>query len=123
MLIRRKSTPLDVAKSRWQGMVSQDPKMDLGNGLTADTYKTAIDALEAKVLRVNNVSAEAQIIRSELRELEQEMRDLNDRYFRGISSKFGTSSSEYMAVGGTRKKDRRRSGLLDVPSPSKPSEI
>jgi hypothetical protein len=31
--VRRKSTSLDVAKSRWQGLASQDPAMDLGNGL------------------------------------------------------------------------------------------
>ncbi len=123
MLFRRKSTSLDVAKSRWQGMVSQDPQMDLGNGLSAESYKTAIDALEAKVLRVNNVSAEAQTERAELREMEREINDLNDRYFRGTAAKFGTSSIEYMAVGGTRKKDRKRSGLSNPSSPAMSSDV
>ena len=97
--------------------------MDLGNGLSAETYKTAIDALEAKVLRVNNVSAETQTERAELREMEREMNDLNDRYFKGTAAKFGTSSSEYLAVGGTRKKDRRRPGLLDTSSPAMASGV
>jgi hypothetical protein len=123
MLIRRKSTSLDVAKSRWQGMVSKDPEMDLGNGLSAVAYKTAIDALEAKMLRVNRVSAEAQTERAELREMEQEMNDLNDRFFKGTAAKFGTSSSEYMAIGGTRKKDRRRPALSNVPSPAMSGEV
>ena len=94
MLVRRKSTSLDVAKSRWQGMVSKDPVMDLGNGLSAVAYKTAIDALDAKMLHVNKVSAEAQTERAELREMEREMNDLNDRFFKATAAKFGTSSSE-----------------------------
>lgn len=123
MLVRRKSTPLEVAKSRWQGMVSQDPQMDLGNGLSATAYKTSIEAVEAKLMRVNNIAAENQTERAELRDMERELSDLNDRYFRGTASKFGTSSSEYMALGGTRKKDRRRSGLLDSSSPAMLSEV
>lgn len=118
MFARRKSTPLDVAKSRWQGMVSQDPLMDLGNGLSAAAYKDAIDSLNEKVLRVNNIAAEHQTVRAELRELEREMRDLNDRYFKGTASKYGTSSLEYMAIGGTRKKDRKRPGLSNSSSPA-----
>jgi hypothetical protein len=118
MLVRRKSTVLDVAKSRWQGMVSQNPEMDLGSGLNAAAYKASIEALEAKLMRVNNIAAENQTERAELRDMERELRDLNDRYFRGTAAKFGTSSSEYMAVGGTRKKDRRKSGLSDVSSPA-----
>ncbi len=123
MLVRRKSTPLDVAKSRWQGMVSQDPLMDLGNGLSTIAYKAEIDILEEKLLRVNNIAAENQTERAELRELERNMRDLNDRYFKGTSAKFGTSSLEYMAIGGTRKKDRKRPDLSDSSSPAMKGEV
>ncbi len=123
MFARRKCTSLDVAKSRWQGMVSRDPEMDLGNGLSARTYKASIDAVEAKLMRVNNIAAENQTVRAELRDMERELGDLNDRYFKGTASKFGTSSSEYMAIGGTRKKDKRKSSLLDESSPAMPSEV
>ena len=106
--VRRKSTPLDVAKTRWQGLVSQDPVMDLGNGLSVQAYGVSVSALDAQVLKVNNLSAEIQTQRALLVEMEREMRDLNDRYMKATAAKFGTSSMEYLAIGGVRKKDRRR---------------
>ncbi len=106
--IRRKSLPLDVAKSRWQGLLSQDPVMDLGNGLGVQAYESSIDALDTQLLMVNKLLAEVQTERAKLREMEREMKDLNDRYFKATAAKYGTSSNEYMAIGGTRKKDRRR---------------
>lgn len=106
--VRRKSTPLDVAKSRWQGLVSQDPVMDLGNGLSAQAFGVSVAALDEQVLKVNNLSAEIQKQRKLLVEMEREMRDLNDRYMKATAAKFGTSSMEYLAIGGVRKKDRRR---------------
>lgn len=106
--VRRKSTPLDVAKTRWQGLASQDPVMDLGNGLSVQAYGVSVSALDAQVLKVNNLSAEIQTQRALLVEMEREMRDINDRYMKATAAKFGTSSMEYLAIGGVRKKDRRR---------------
>jgi len=106
--VRRKSTPLDLSKSRWQGLLSQDPVMDLGNGLSAQAFGVSVAALDEQVLKVNNLSAEIQKQRKLLVEMEREMRDLNDRYMKATAAKFGTSSMEYLAIGGVRKKDRRR---------------
>ena len=106
--IRRKSTPLDVAKSRWQGLASQDPDMDLGNGLGVQAYGVSISALDMQLLKVNNLAAELQTERAKLVEMEREMSDLNDRYMKATAAKYGTSSMEYMAIGGVRKKDKRR---------------
>ena len=106
--IRRKSTSLDVAKSRWQGLVSQDPVMDLGNGLGVQAYEGSITALDMQLLKVNNLAADLQTERARLVEMEREMGDLNDRYMKATAAKYGTSSMEYMAIGGVRKKDRRR---------------
>lgn len=106
--VRRKSTPLDVAKTRWQGLASQDPVMDLGNGLSVQAYGASVTELDTQVLKVNNLSAEIQTQRALLVEMEREMRDLNDRYMKATAAKYGTSSMEYMAIGGVRKNDRRR---------------
>lgn len=106
--IRRKSASLDVAKTRWQGLLSQDPAMDLGNGLGVQAYEVSITALETQLLKVNNLAAELQTERARLVEMERDMGDLNDRYMKATAAKYGTSSMEYMAIGGVRKKDRRR---------------
>jgi len=106
--VRRKSVSLDVAKSRWQGLVSQDPVMDLGNGLGAKAYEVSISALDMQLLKVNNLAADLQTERAKLVEMERDMSDLNDRYMKATAAKYGTSSMEYMAIGGVRKKDRRR---------------
>jgi hypothetical protein len=116
--VRRKCAPLDVAKSRWQGLVSQDPTMDLGNGLGVQPYETSINALDMQVLTVNRLLAEVQTERAKLRSMEREMRDLNDRYFKATAAKFGTSSTEYLAIGGTRKNDRRRPTFAARTSPN-----
>jgi hypothetical protein len=116
--VRRKSTSLDVAKSRWQGLSSQDPAMDLGNGLSVQAYEVSITALNTQLLKVNNLAAELQTVRAKLVEMEREMRDLNDRYMKATAAKYGTSSMEYLAVGGIRKKDiRRRSSQTSSLSP------
>ncbi len=116
--VRRKSTPLDVAKTRSQGLMSQDPAMDLGNGLGVQPDLVEIAALEVQLLKVNNIAAEIQTERAKLRQLEREMRDLNDRYMKATAAKFGTSSYEYMAIGGVRKNERRRPTFSATPSPS-----
>ena len=116
--VRRKSTPLDVAKTRSQGLMSQDPVMDLGNGLNIQSYLVEIGALDTQLLKVNNMAAEMQTQRAKLRAMEREMRDLNDRYMKATAAKFGTSSYEYMAIGGVRKNERRRPTFSATPSPS-----
>jgi hypothetical protein len=116
--VRRKSASLDVAKSRWQGLSSQDPAMDLGNGLGVQAYEVSVTALDTQLLKVNNLAAELQTERAKLVEMEREMRDLNDRYMKATAAKFGTSSMEYLAIGGVRKKDiRRRSSQTPSLSP------
>lgn len=116
--VRRKSASLDVAKSRWQGLVSQDPVMDLGNGLGVQAYEVSITALDMQLLKVNNLAADLQTERARLVEMEREMGDLNDRYMKATAAKYGTSSMEVMAIGGVRKKDiRRRSSQTPSSSP------
>jgi hypothetical protein len=116
--VRRKSTPLDVAKTRCQGLMSQEADMDLGNGLSVQSYLLSIAALEAQLLKVNNMAADMQTERAKLREMEREIRDLNDRYMKATAVKYGTSSYEYLAIGGVRKNERRRPTFSATPSPS-----
>lgn len=116
--VRRKSTPLDVAKTRSQGLMSQDPAMDLGNGLNIQSYLVEITAVDTQLLKVNNIAADLQTERAKLRTMERELSDLNDRYMKATAAKFGTSSYEYMAIGGVRKNERRRPTFSATPSPS-----
>ena len=116
--VRRKSTPLDVAKTRSQGLMSQDPAMDLGNGLNIQSYLVEITAVDTQLLKVNNIAADLQTERAKLRTMERELSDLNDRYMKATAAKFGTSSYEYLAIGGVRKNERRRPTFSATPSPS-----
>ena len=120
---RRKSTPLDVARSRCEGLASQDPQMDLGNGLSIQSYQSSIAALEMQLLKVNNMAADLQTERALLRDIETQMRDLNDRYMKATAAKFGTSSYEYMAIGGVRKIDRKRPTIAVAPPPDSISGV
>lgn len=119
--VRRRSIALDVARSRWQGLVSQDPDMDLGNGLTAKTYESSIAALEKQLLRINNLAADIQTARAIMHQMEREMSDLNDRFMKATAAKFGTSSMEVLAIGGVPKIERKRRSSMKPPSPSTPT--
>lgn len=99
-------------------MVSIDPQLDLGNGMGVVQYKTSIDAVESKLMEVLNKASEMEAVRAELRDMERELNDLSDLYQRAVSVKYGYNSSEYVAAGGTRKKDRRRPVRLQVSSPA-----
>ena len=116
--VRRNSTPLDVTKTRSQGLMSQDPAMDLGNGLNIQSYLVEITAVDTQLLKVNNIAADLQTERAKLRTMERELSDLNDRYMKATAAKFGTSSYEYLAIGGVRKNERRRPTFSATPSPS-----
>ncbi|MBK8626788.1 MAG: hypothetical protein IPN86_14865 [Saprospiraceae bacterium] len=48
------------------------------------------------------------MLRSILIDAEVELNDYSDHIMRGVSVKFGLNSAEYVSVGGTRKKDKKR---------------
>ncbi|MBK8624694.1 MAG: hypothetical protein IPN86_03670 [Saprospiraceae bacterium] len=108
MKTRRRSAAIIAAQDRLSGLMNIDPLIDLGNGLSAQSYQAKIEMTEAKLNAYVNAVAKADAARAMLIDAEKELSDFSDHIMRGVSVKFGMNSAEYVSVGGTRKKDRKR---------------
>ena len=108
MKTRRRSAAIIAAQDRLSGLMNIDPIIDLGNGLSAQSYQDKIQMTEAKLNAYVNAVAKADAARAILIDAEKELKDFSDHIMRGVSVKFGMNSAEYVSVGGTRKKDRKR---------------
>ena len=117
MKTRRKSAAIIAAQDRRAGLVNIDPEIDLGNGLSAQSYQTKIEMTESKLNAYVNAVAKADAARVTLMDAEKELSDFSDHIMRGVSVKFGLNSAEYVSVGGTRKKDKKRPVRKNMPSP------
>jgi hypothetical protein len=117
MKTRRKSAAIIAAQDRLSGLMNIDPIIDLGNGLSAQSYQDKIEMTEAKLNAYVNAVAKADAARAMLIDAEKELSDFSDHIMRGVSVKFGMNSAEYVSVGGTRKKDRKRPIRKNMSSP------
>ena len=117
MKTRRKSAAIIAAQDRLSGLMNIDPIIDLGNGLSAQSYQDKIEMTEAKLNAYVNAVAKADAARAMLIDAEKELKDFSDHIMRGVSVKFGMNSAEYVSVGGTRKKDRKRPIRKNMSSP------
>lgn len=117
MKTRRRSAAIIAAQDRLSGLMNIDPLIDLGNGLSAQSYQAKIEMTEAKLNAYVNAVAKADAARAMLIDAEKELKDFSDHIMRGVSVKFGMNSAEYVSVGGTRKKDRKRPVRKNMSSP------
>ena len=117
MKTRRKSAAIIAAQDRLSGLMNIDPIIDLGNGLSAQSYQDKIEMTEAKLNAYVNAVAKADAARAMLIDAEKELSDFSDHIMRGVSVKFGMNSAEYVSVGGTRKKDKKRPIRKNMSSP------
>ena len=117
MKTRRRSAAIIAAQDRLSGLMNIDPIIDLGNGLSAQSYQDKIEMTEAKLNAYVNAVAKADAARAMLIDAEKELKDFSDHIMRGVSVKFGMNSAEYVSVGGTRKKDKKRPIRKNMSSP------
>ena len=106
--LKRSSRALERAKLRLGALISIDPKLDLGNGLTAAAYKDEITSLETELEGYNDQLAVADSKRSDLTLSEKDMNDLSERMLSAVGVKYGRDSAEYQKAGGVRKSARKR---------------
>lgn len=113
--LKRKSKAIEKAEKRIAGIKAIDPALDLGSGLSVDSYQSKIEGTE-DVLEIYNTSlsvADAKL--NDLQKEEKELNDLSELILEAVAVKYGHDSNEYEMAGGTRKSERKRpSGSSDV---------
>ena len=107
---RRKRTSLSLQKAerRASAMDSIKPDLDLGNGLTLETYWETINALREKQHRYNALLSTVDQLYNELLAEEKLMGEMSEHMLSGVKVKFGRDSHEYEMAGGVRRSERKR---------------
>ena len=81
------------------------PNLDLGNGLTMQTYQAAIDAHQANLDHYNRAISTITELALSFEESDKTLRDINERMLLGVGAVYGKDSKEYGTAGGKRKSE------------------
>jgi hypothetical protein len=106
-----------IARARLGGLQAIGPSQDFGNGLSTEAFAALLAQADAAILTYNRLFGELDSARRSLRLLEVELADMSDRILKAVAAYYGTSSDEYAKVGGTPKRERKRSRRV-APAPS-----
>lgn len=104
---KRSSKVLEKAERRMSSLISIDTALDLGSGLTLQTYSSNIETVRQKLAAYNTILSNLTQLYNEMLESEQQLADLNERMLTGIVTKYGRNSTEYEMAGGKRKRQKR----------------
>ena len=97
-----------MAQQRVNGMVSVEPLLDLGNGISVNSMTAEIRAVTDSISEYNTLIATLDERSNLIEESVKRLRDMTRRTLAGAEFKYGTDSNEYEMIGGTRKSDRKR---------------
>ncbi len=104
---KRSSATLQRAEKREAGLQSISPILDLGNGLTLETYSDLIETLRTQIATYNSALSTLDDQSRQIKETEQQLRNLSEQMLLGVAAKYGKSSGEYGKAGGVPKSERR----------------
>ena len=99
---------LKIADRRLASLKSIDDKLNVGNNLTLPRYEQTIDGLHGKIERYNQLLAELDGLRSEIKADEADLGQLSEQMLMGVACTFGKDSYEYKKAGGVRRSERKR---------------
>lgn len=109
-MARRKkaSAILNKAEKRLASIKSIDPKLDLGNGMTAAWYEKEVIKLRQHIEQYNTMLSQVDDAANAIETAEKQLSSASENMLMGVKIKFGRDSSQYEMAGGTRLSDRRR---------------
>jgi hypothetical protein len=105
---KRSSVALDKAERRIAALKSIDASLDLGNGLTVQSFLEVIEDTRNQLESYNTALSAVDQTRNIFSAKEKMLADLSDRMLTAVASKYGKYSDEYQMAGGVRKQDRKR---------------
>ena len=105
---RRSSSVLETARQRLAGLKSITPAPSFGANLTVAGFEQEIDDFSRELDNYNQQLAVLDDLQNALDAREGALRDKNKRMLSAAEAQYGSDSSEYEAVGGTRQSDRKR---------------
>ena len=106
--LKKSSKDFENAIKRMASLKSIDPALDLGNGLSVETYQQSIDQVSNVMEAYNTQLSLADSLSSSLKEKEKLLRSFTERMLTGVAAKFGKDSEQYQKAGGTKKSERKK---------------
>lgn len=107
---KRSSPILEAARRRLNGLKAINPKPNYGPGLTVEDFEKDIVEPENLLNRYNQMSSEMDDILNQIQAGEARANDKSTRILAATGATYGTDSSEYEMVGGTRTSERKKPG-------------
>jgi hypothetical protein len=105
---KRESVSVNRATERANNLASINAKLDLGNGLTLEAYKTKLDAVKAENDIYNTMKSAIDGQLDKVEAMEKELDSMSVNMLAGVRIKHGEDSPEYDMAGGTRRSDRKK---------------
>lgn len=106
--LRKGSSVLETARQRLAGLKAINPAPDFGSSLSAESYESEIEEFSSALAEYNGQLAVLDDMQNALLVKEAALRDKNKRFLSAAEAHYGSDSSEYELVGGTRSSERRR---------------
>ena len=107
--LKRSSQVITLAEKRLSGLISIDPKLDLGNGNTLAYYQEKIASAKSKLENYNTMISALDLGQNELNVIENELEVLNANMLMSVGVKYGRDSNQYEQAGGIRSSERKNS--------------
>ena len=108
--LKRGSSVLETARRRLAGLKSIVPAPELGANLSLTVYEAKINGVSGKLDGYNERLSGLDQYQNEFDASEDELREMNVRILAVVEGLYGPDSNEYEQAGGTRRRDRKRSG-------------
>ena len=105
--IKRGSPAIISAEKRLSGLVTIDPKLDLGTNKTLEALKTKIATASQLLESYNTKLSELDVVQNDLESIELELTDRCSVMLAAVGVEYGKNSTEYELAGGTRKSERK----------------
>ena len=102
---KKQSTLLTKCRDRAMNLQVIHPNLDLGNGLTVQAYRAAIDTHQANLDNYNRAISTITELALSFEESDRTLRDINERMLLGVGAVYGKDSKEYGTAGGKRKSE------------------
>lgn len=115
----RVSKPITKVQARLDGLISIDPKLDLGETVSVVEGTKRTVAANKALSDYNQALNKADDLLNVLRQQEKELAAWGTKALNGVKFKFGPDSSEYEMAGGVRLSERKKGGPKSK-SPAKP---
>lgn len=107
---RRGSAVLETARQRLAGLKAITPAPDFGANLSVAGFEQDIADFSRDLDNYNQQLAALDDLQNSLDAKEESLRDKSKRFLSATDAHYGSNSSEYEQVGGTRTEDRKRPG-------------